>query len=60
MKKLEKKQRMEKKEFILSEPKVVVNGTLDNSPSDWVSLRDGNGLVSNDMRFMCKIMYIEI
>ena len=53
LKKLEKNQRMEKKEFILSEPKVVVNGTLDNSPSDWVSLRDGNGLVGNDTRFMC-------
>ena len=60
MKKLEKNQRMEKKEFILSEPKVIVHGTFDNSSSDWESLRDGNGLVSNDMRFMCKIMYIEI
>ena len=60
MKKLENTERMEKKEFILSEPKVTVNETLDNSSSDWVSLRDGDGLVSNDMRFMCKIMYIEI
>ena len=34
-------------DFILSEPKAIVNAVLDNSPLDWLSLRQGDGVVSH-------------
>ena len=38
---------MERVDFILSEPKAIVNAVLDNSPLDWLSLRQGDGVVSH-------------
>ena len=34
-------------DFVLSEPKAIVNAVLDNSPLDWLSLREGDGVVSH-------------
>ena len=39
--------KVERVDFILSEPEATVNGVLDNSPSDWLSLRVGHGVVSH-------------
>ena len=46
-------------DFILSEPKAIVNGVLDNSPMDWLSLREGDGVVSHYQIIIISSLTIE-
>ena len=39
-------------DFILSEPEATVDGVLDNSPSDWLSLREFHEIVSNSSEYV--------
>ena len=39
--------KLERVDFTLSEPEATLDGVLDNSPSDWLSLRVGHGVVSH-------------
>ena len=51
--------KVERVEFILSEPKAIVNAVLDNSPLDWLSLRKGDGVVSHYQIFIISSLTIE-
>ena len=50
---------MERVDFILSEPKAIVNGVLDNLPLDWLSLREGDGVVSHYQIIIISSLTIE-
>ena len=51
--------KVERVDFILSEPKAIVNGVLDNSSLDWLSLRQGDGVVSHYQIFIISSLTIE-
>ena len=51
--------KVERVDFILSEPKAIINAVLDNSSLDWLSLREGDGVVSHYQIIIISSLTIE-
>ena len=46
-------------DFILSDLKAIVNAVLDNSSLDWLSIREGDGVVRHYQIFIISCLTIE-